>query len=245
MTLAEFLHPIRKGSKREHVLATLFFFKHHAGQADATVQAIREGLVQANIPRSRKANLSDALKGAIPLVERLGGGRWKITKSGEDHIREQLALPEDLPQTQEDVSTLTQLSRTLGDDTVREYVDEAIKCLQVGARRAAVVFLWTGAVHEIREQIWSNGKQIIEEALQRRNPKARFRRKDDFSFVKDSTLIELTGDFSIFDKSERKRLAEGLDLRNDCGHPVKYRPGEKKVSSFIEDLLQVVFGATP
>jgi hypothetical protein len=245
MTLAEFLHPLRKSSKREHVLATLFYFKHHAGQSDATVQAIREGLLQANMPRSRKANLSYVLKSAIPLVESLGGGQWQITKTGEDHVRELLALPNESPQAQEDVSALTQLSQTLSDDTAREYVDEAIKCLQVGARRAAVVFLWTGAVHEIREQIWSNGKQAIEEALQRKNPKARFRRKDDFSFLKDSTLIELTGDFSICDKSERKRLAEGLDLRNDCGHPVKYRPGEKKVSSFIEDLLQVVFGATP
>lgn len=58
-----------------------------------------------------------------------------------------------------------------------------------------------------------------------------------------SLLIELTGDLGIFEKSERKRLGEALCLRNDCGHPVKYRPGEKKVSSFIEDLLQAVFGA--
>ena len=244
MTLAEFLHPIRRSSKREQILATLFYFKHHAGRSDATVREIREGLVQANIPRSRKANLSDTLAGAIPLVDRLGGGRWRITKSGEDHVREQLALPDELPQAQEDVSTLRQLSRSLADETVREYVDEAIKCLQAGARRAAVVFLWSGAIHEMRERVWSKGKRQIEEALQQRNPKARFRRKDDFSIVKDSALIELTGDFSIFDKSERKRLAEGLDLRNDCGHPVKYRPREKKVSSFIEDVLQVVFDAT-
>jgi hypothetical protein len=91
--------------------------------------------------------------------------------------------------------------------------------------------------------MWKKGKRQIEEAIQGRNPKGRFRRKDDFSFVKDSTLLDLTGDLAMFDKSQRKRLGEALDLRNDCGHPVKYRPGEKKVSSFIEDLLQVVFGA--
>jgi hypothetical protein len=187
--------------------------------------------------------LSNALTSAIPLVDRLGGGRWKITASGEDHVRDQLALPESLPQAQEDVSTLRHLSQSVADETVRDYVDEAIKCLQVGARRAAVVFLWAGAVHEMRERVWKEGKSRIEEALQRHNPKARFRRKDDFSFVKDRALIDLTGDLAIHDKSERKRLIEALDLRNDCGHPVKYRPGEKKVSSFIEDVLQVVFGA--
>lgn len=243
MTLAEFLHPIRNASKREQILATLFYFQQHSDKTEVAVGEIRDGLIQANIPRARRANLSDALASAIPLVDRLGGGLWKITESGEVHVRKQLALPDESPQAQEDVGTLLRLSQSVTDDTVREYVDEAIQCLQIGARHAAVVFLWSGAVYELRERVWGKGKRQIEEALQRRNPKARFRRKDDFSFVKDSVLIELAGDLSIFDKSERKRLTESLDLRNDCGHPVKYRPGEKKVSSFIEDLLQVVFGA--
>lgn len=244
MTLAEFLHPLRKGSKREQVLATLFYCRHQEGVASISVRDLRSRLIQANVPRARNANLSDALTALIPLVDRQGGGYWKITESGETEIRKLLALPDQAPQAQEDVGTLTTLAQSVKDETVREYVEEAIKCLQVGARRAAVVFLWTGAVHQIREDVWEQGKKLIEESLQKRNPKARFRRKDDFSFVKDSVLLELTGDFSIFDKSERKRLTEALDLRNDCGHPVKYRPGEKKVSSFIEDLLQIVFGAS-
>jgi hypothetical protein len=36
-------------------------------------------------------------------------------------------------------------------------------------------------------------------------------------------------------------LEEALNLRNRCGHPTKYRPGEKKVSSFIEDVAGIVF----
>lgn len=245
MTLAEFLHPIRKSPKSEQVLAALYFFKHHKASPDATPGEIRDALVKAQIPRSRKANVSDVLAKLIPLVERGVASHWKITGSGEARVRKQLAIADEMPQAQEDVSSLSSLSQSLSDEKVRDYVDEAIKCLQVGARRAAVVFLWAGAIHVIREQAWAKGKHQIEAALQTRNPKSRFRRKDDFSLVKDSTLIELTGELSIYDKSERKRLKEALDLRNDCGHPVKYRPGEKKVSSFIEDVLQVVFGAGP
>jgi hypothetical protein len=44
----------------------------------------------------------------------------------------------------------------------------------------------------------------------------------------------------VFDRSEKKQLKQALDLRN-CGHPVKYKPGERKVSSFIEDVINVVF----
>lgn len=244
MTLAEFLHPVRSATKREQVVAALYFFKHEQGETVVTVDKIRAGLVGANIPRARNANLSDVLARLIPLVERLGNGQWRITETGETHVRKKLELSNSSPRVKEDVGLLTQIALSVTDETVREYVEESIACLQIGARRAAVVFLWSGVVHEIREQVWSAGKDPIESHLQKRNPKARFRRKDDFAYVKDSTLIELTGDFGIFDKSERKRLSEALDLRNDCGHPVKYRPGEKKVSSFIEDLLQVVFGAS-
>jgi len=33
---------------------------------------------------------------------------------------------------------------------------------------------------------------------------------------------------------------EALDLRNRCGHPTNYRPGVKRVSSFIEDVVGIV-----
>ena len=59
--------------------------------------------------------------------------------------------------------------------------------------------------------------------------------------VKDGDLIQVAQDLSVYDKSEKKRLGEALDLRNDCGHPVRYKPGEKRVSSFIEDLTSIVF----
>jgi hypothetical protein len=103
------------------------------------------------------------------------------------------------------------------------------------------VFLWTGAVSSIRDLLWVQGAPAIEAALQVRNPRAKFKKKADFENVKDSELMQIAQDFEIYDKSQKKRLGEALDLRNDCGHPVKYRPGEKKVASFIEDLIGIVW----
>ena len=48
-------------------------------------------------------------------------------------------------------------------------------------------------------------------------------------------------DLGLFDKAEKTTLGEALDLRNRCGHPSKYVPGVKKVSSFIEDVVGIVF----
>jgi hypothetical protein len=45
----------------------------------------------------------------------------------------------------------------------------------------------------------------------------------------------------LLDKGEKDTLIDALNLRNRYGHPTKYRPGEAKVKSFIEDVLGIVF----
>ena len=53
--------------------------------------------------------------------------------------------------------------------------------------------------------------------------------------------FDLYLDLGEFDKNEKDTIEEALNLRNRCGHPGKYRPGIKKASSFIEDIISVVF----
>jgi hypothetical protein len=82
----------------------------------------------------------------------------------------------------------------------------------------------------------------VNAALQRHDPKARRVSKlDDFAYVKDVLLVDALFDLGIIDTTEKKILGQALDLRNSCGHPTRYRPKEKKVSSFIEDLVGIVF----
>ena len=245
MTITEFLFPLRKGKRSEQVLAALYYLKHDREQKQASTTEIRKALVDAGIPQARKINISQGLNQAAPFAQRVGPhGIWEITPSGEDHVAEELALPIAQPQARHDVKDLQTLAAGVKDATVRDYIAEAIKCLKVDARRAAVVFLWAGAVHTIREMVWSTAANAnaINAALKNHNPGARnFKKKGDFDYVNDAALLEITMDLSIFDKSEKKQLGHALDLRNDCGHPVKYKPGEKKVSSFIEDVTSIVF----
>jgi hypothetical protein len=243
VTLAEFLHPLNGASRRAVILATMYYFRFEEGREGATVGEIRERLVKARIVWARKANIAQTLVRSVPEVEQTGR-LWSITGTGIEPVRDWLALPDPLaapPETDADVTVLRQLTQRIPDETTREYIDEALKCLEVGARRAAVVFLWTGAVSAVREAVWSHDVRQIEAALQCHNPRAKFKKRNDFSGVKDADLLQVAQDLAVYDKSEKKRLGEALDLRNDCGHPVKYRPGEKKVSSFIEDLLNIVF----
>jgi hypothetical protein len=247
MTLAEFLDPLRKSAKKDQVLAALYYFKHQTPEPQATASKLKTELAAAQVPRARSANYSDVLARLVPNVHKVQTGRWEITETGENRVRSLLGI-EDLgsaPAVDNDVQALLDVSANLKDEAVRAYVDEGIKCLSVDARRAAVVFIWAGAVHTLREEAWGFGSKAIDAALKSHHPKARtFAKKGDFAYVKDIDLLQVAQDFEIIDKSQKTMLEQGLDLRNSCGHPVKYQPQEKKVSGFVEDVLQIVFGVT-
>jgi hypothetical protein len=60
--------------------------------------------------------------------------------------------------------------------------------------------------------------------------------------VNDRVDLLAFEELGLVDKGQRPTLEEALGLRNRSGHPTKYRPGVKKVSGFIEDLVGIVFG---
>lgn len=242
MTAAEFLDPLKRAGQKVQVQAALYFYKKYADRDRASVAEVREALTRARVPGAKRMNITRALADSVPLVHQPSErGVWEITGKGEEAIQARLGLPEGFSEPEADVATLRGLAEGVADEATRDYIEEAVKCLGTGARRAAVVFLWTGAVSAIRDEVWKHGAVAIEAALKSHNPKSKFVKKGDFATVKDSDLIQVAQDLSVYDKSEKKRLGEALDLRNDCGHPVKYKPGEKRVSSFVEDLTGIVF----
>jgi hypothetical protein len=246
MTLVEFLAPLKTSSNRNKVLAVLYYHERYGDGASMTVETIRAALGRARVPKANKMNVADVLAKAGEYVDSPGseGGKrvWVLTPTGEGRVRELLSLPAAEPEIEHDVGALTTLAAGLKDETVRGYVEEAIKCLQVGALRAAVVFLWSGAVHTLHVEALKGSSAALNTAIQKHYPKAKNVSKvEDFAYINDRTFLDATVDFGLLDKGERDTLVEGLNLRNRCGHPTKAIPGVKKVSSFVEDVLNVVF----
>jgi hypothetical protein len=245
VTIVEFLHPLRSASQLNAILAVMYYLKRYEGTPEVTAAQVSAALSRARHPRARNVQVPARLSGGGPYVHSTGSdGRhvlWALTDTGDQKVRELLNLPADQPEIEHDVTTLTALATRIADDATRGWVEEAILCLRVGALRAATVFLWTGAVVTLRDAVWPQGASAIDAALKRHNPKASFKKKDDFSYVKDADLLEVCQDFQIVDKTEKGRLKEALDLRNACGHPSKYTPGVKKVSAFIEDVVGIVW----
>jgi len=246
MTIVEFLHPLKRGSIRNMCLAAIYFAHRYNQKEALTVEEVRSLLRRARIPRATKINLADTLARSAPFVDPVGkkGNKfiWALTPTGQDHVRSLLGLPSPDVEIEHDVSSLERLVRSINDEDLKNYILEGIKCLNVGALRASVVFLWSGAIRKIQEEIISYGASAVSSEIQKFDPRARqIKRRDDLVYIKESTLLLVSQEFGIFDKNERGILEEALNLRNKCGHPGKYKPGPKKVSSFIEDIINTVF----
>ena len=246
MTLVEFLAPLKAGTHQDRILALLYFCERYEQQPSLTIDNIRKRLKGARATGAAKVNIADVLSksGALTDTNGLEGSRrlWKLTESGRDHVRQLLGLPANEPEIEHDVATLTTLISKVSSDDVRDYLEEALKCLQVDALRACVVFAWAAAARTIQTKAITKGPAALTAAVQRHDPKARSITKlDDLAYVKESLLLLAATDLGILDKNEKDTLAEALNLRNRCGHPSKYRPGVKKVSAFLEDVTSIVF----
>lgn len=246
MTLAEFLAPLGGGSQREACLAVLYYHQHYRDKASLTVEEMRDELIRARVPKASKINVADVLNKSGALVDSPGasGNRrlWQLTTSGETHIRAKLNLPAPGPEIEHDVATLQTLAATVSDSVVRDYILEAIKCLSVGALRAAIVFLWTGAIRTLQEESFTRHHANLNTAIAKHDPKARpVNKLEDFAYIRDATALLAFQELGILDKGEKTTMGEALDLRNRCGHPTNYKPGVKKASSFIEDVVGIVF----
>jgi hypothetical protein len=151
-------------------------------------------------------------------------------------------LPVSASEIENDVTTLEALAGKIGDPVVRDYILESIKCLSTGALRAAIVFLWTGAIRTLQEEAYSRHRATLNAAITKHDSKARpVNKLEDFAYIRDAITLLALQELGILDKGEKTTLGEALDLRNRCGHPTKYMPGIKKTSSFIEDVIGLVW----
>lgn len=242
-TAIEFLHPFKREPQSVQVQAALFYLKHYQSKPHARVAEVVATLIEAKIPNAKRANWRRALAASAPFARSLEYGVWELTGTGERRLADDYGVePRATPgRPQAAADDLAAIIPQVSDRSVREYLEEAAACLGAGARRAFVVFVWAGAVSTIREEVWRFGPKSIEAALQAHNPKAKFKKKGDLENVKDADLLQIAHDMEIFDKSQKKRLLEALDLRNSCGHPGRYHVGDRKAHSFLEDVVATVW----
>lgn len=246
-TIVEFIS-LPKGThpQKVTVMAVMYFASKFQGKRQLTIAEIRDLLLEARVKNARKMNISDVLARTGSFVQshknEKGDLTWELTTTGTKRLKDILGtLPSQL-EVEHETGTLTLLVNQIADADVKKYLEESVKCLEVGSLRACVVFLWSGSIRTLHNKMLKQSKIQLNAAISRHDSRSRYVSSvDDFAYIKDSLALQACQTMGILDKTQKTILENALDLRNDCGHPSKYNPGPKKVSAFIEDIIGIIF----
>lgn len=122
------------------------------------------------------------------------------------------------------------------------FVEEAVKALEVGLYRSAIVLSWVGALAVLYDHIVVNSLSAFNTEAARRDQKWRAAvTPDDLARMKEYDFLQVLAAISIIGKSVKDELEVCLKLRNGCGHPNSLNVAEHKASAHIETLIQNVF----
>ncbi len=130
----------------------------------------------------------------------------------------------------------------------REYLEEAIKCYEVGAYRGAVILVWSATISHLYSAVeaHANGISLLQSENERRfGPSKTYRelkKVNDLMYLQDSNFFLLCEDVGLFNRNARNLLTERLNLRNRCGHPTGYTIGREEAVVFIESLILNIIG---
>lgn len=133
-------------------------------------------------------------------------------------------------------------ARQISDSRNREFVEEAVECLEHRLYRAAVLLSWIGAISVLRNYVYEHELDCFNNELSRRQPKSKtIRAESDFSDIRESVFLDVLAAIAVIDQDIKRQLKECLTLRNSCGHPNLLKVEHYRVSAHIEVLILHVF----
>jgi len=225
----------------------IFYVTTQEGVESVTSAALRELFTRVRALDARIINVSDTLSklGNAGHLEAVPGSRpiaWKITDSGEERVREELELPHDGTEMRKEIADLTTLANKIASEETRDFLLEAVSCLSANALRAAVVFVWSGAIWTVQEWLFKNHSlKTIDAEIAKKQKTRDIKTIDDFAFVHDATTLYVARDLGLWDKGQHQMVEHALDLRNQSGHPSRYKVSPARCKSVIEELVTLVF----
>jgi hypothetical protein len=146
------------------------------------------------------------------------------------------------PARQETSHLLRGLITMIGDQHKKSFLQEAIDCYEIGARRASIVMVWILTVHHLYEYIFSKELSAFNAALAKNTDKrikiTSITKLDDFSEIPENKFIELARSAGVISNDVRKILDTKLGIRNSAAHPSSVSISEIKATDFIIDLVE-------
>jgi len=177
-------------------------------------------------------------RGKVAPIFKFGPGAYALSIFGQKELQDYLG------QAQRGVtgqSALTALVGRISGESEQKFLAEAIACVEVRARRAAVVMAWAMTVDHLERYVLAHKLTEFNATWTARPDNRGGRRigtQDDFLEIRDeNTFIQILRAALIITNDVRKILDEKLGFRNTCAHPNDVVIPESKVLAAIEDLV--------
>jgi len=194
----------------------------------------------AGMKRKSWANASASLSRLTGFAIHTGAG-WEITNSG----RQKLANDGIIESNQGTINLASDLRRHVSlvtDDDVREYLNETIRCYELGLLRSAVVMAWIAAVYVMQLHVLNHHLFAFNTVAARVDSRWKAAKStDDLGKMKEADFLDRITAIGLIGKNVKTALKECLDRRNACGHPNSYKIGPNIVAAHIETLVLNVF----
>lgn len=219
----------------------VFYLTNHAGYNSVTARTVNEQLIELDLHTYKRLPqyLSDASRTRDGKYVKLKAGGYKLNGKLATELSVTLT---GTPAKNSLDKELIQIVKTVGEDNERAFLEEALKCYQVAAYRAAIVLIWLVSVDHMQNYVLT--KKLSEfNAELKKNPDRKVKRivsKDDFSDLPENKFIELCRAASIISNDVRKILDAKLGIRNSAAHPSGITVGEHKAVEFGIDLINNV-----
>jgi hypothetical protein len=231
--------------RNELVHYFIYFLTSKDAEAYASPAQVANCFVQAELPhyldvRYYMHKAAQPRKGSKPPFVHSQRG-YRLERSEKDRIQKSLS---DEPFRRETSTTLRSLIGKLATTDERDFLDEAIKCYEVQAYRAAIVMVWILTLDHLQDFIIKHhlGSFNIELAKvkDKRVKVTTIATKDDFSDMPENKFIEITRAALIISNDVRKILDGKLGIRNSYAHPSNISLSPVKAADFITDLTDNV-----
>ena len=207
----------------------------------APVKEIQTLAVRIGVPKAKKWNISAYLSRAKMLAIRTPDG-WELAPGGHKHVNSLMGFSGPSAPSLASVTSLRSQVAKMGNAATKEFLTEAIDCVEQGLSRAAVVLSWVGAVSVLYDHVITKHLAAFNCEAQRRDAKWKSAKTaDDLARMKEGDFLNVLEHLSIIGKSVKQELEGCLKLRNGCGHPNSLKVGENTVAAHVEKLVLNVF----
>lgn len=188
-------------------------------------------------PNALRSHLSRLCRGKTATILRNKPKGYALSVFGQKEVQDYMGATSVFPAKE---SALAALVGKIAGDAEQRFLAEAVACVDVRARRAAVVMIWAMTVDHLERYALNHELAAFNTAWAKRTDcKGRtIRVQDDFLEIRDErTFLEILRSGSIITKDVWKILDEKLGFRNTCAHPNDIVVPDSKVLSAIEDLV--------